>query len=129
MNGDPSNVGNKHSALMDMCIFSHDSVYMLASRDKTRDEAAQEFEVAFAKGSVHPDLVNLFHASAMMYQQLTYQYQNLENAIEFLDQMPGPMFKALAERFRTCQATILTVQDGAIRGLDEVIASNHYNKG
>lgn len=115
------NVGTEHSRLMDLTIFSHDTVFLVGSREKTRNDTKQDFEIAFVKGSVNASLEKLFHASPMLYQQLTYQHNVLESLLELLERLPGPTFALMSKDLRACQDNILTTQAMAMNGVDTMI--------
>lgn len=118
------NVGTEHSRLMDLTIFSHEGTFVTGSREKTRNNAAQQFEIAFVKGSVNEGLEKLFHASPMLYQQLTYQHNLLESLLEVLERLPGPTFALMSKDLRAAQDCILTTQAMAMQGVDTMVTQH-----
>jgi hypothetical protein len=81
----------------------------------------EEPKLVFTPDSVAPDWFNLLRASAVLYQQLTLQYNAIQALIE-LSESSG-VGEMLLSNFQSMQTGILLAQQVAIKGVEDVAAS------
>ena len=84
-------------------------------------EEAEPAKIVFTEGSVAPEWYNVLRASGAMYQQLTAQYNALQDLID-LGEIVG-VDEELLSHFTNMQNGILLAQRVAIEGVEKVSAS------
>ena len=81
-------------------------------------EEAEPAKIVFTEGSVAPEWFNVLRASAVMYQQLSHQFQALQSLID-LGEIVG-VNEELLSHFNNMQNGILLAQRVAIEGVENV---------
>ena len=84
-------------------------------------EEAEPAKIVFTEGSVAPEWYNVLRASGAMYQQLTAQYNALQDLID-LGEIVG-VDEELLSHFTNMQNGILLAQRVAIEGVEKVAVS------
>ena len=85
-------------------------------------EEAEPAKIVFTEGSVAPEWYNVLRASGAMYQQLTAQYNALQDLIDLSETVTGPN-NPIIRNFIELQNAILLTQLVAIEGVEKVSAS------
>jgi len=82
-------------------------------------EEAEQAKIVFTEGSVAPEWYNVLRASGAMYQQLTAQYNALQDLIDLSETVTGPN-NPIIRNFIELQNAILLTQQVAREGVEKV---------
>lgn len=82
-------------------------------------EEAEPAKIVFTEGSVAPEWYNVLRASGAMYQQLTAQYNALQDLIDLSETVTGPN-NPIIRNFIELQNAILLTQQVARDGVEKV---------
>ena len=82
-------------------------------------EEAEPAKIVFTEGSVAPEWYNVLRASGAMYQQLTAQYNALQDLIDLSETVTGPN-NPITRNFIELQNAILLTQQVAREGVENV---------
>ena len=82
-------------------------------------EEAEPAKIVFTEGSVAPEWYNVLRASGAMYQQLTAQYNALQDLIDLSETVTGSN-NPIIRNFIELQNAILLTQQVAREGVEKV---------
>ena len=85
-------------------------------------EESEPAKIVFTEGSVAPEWYNTLRAAGAMYNQLTAQYNALQDLIDVSETVTGPN-NPIIRTFVELQNAILLTQQVAREGVEKVSAS------